>query len=159
ACSSSEGKPLPPDEKAPVEAPKPAPPSTPLPGPQAAGGSSKPAPPTPSGDSARCNGMGADAAKLFDAGKSDDAKTAFAKAYETCGAGYGFLQAQGYILSQEGKLEEAADLYLREISEDGPKPEAFGNLERIRDKLSEKTKARIVALGPDAKHPVHVIGI
>lgn len=107
-----------------------------------------------------------DCAAMFDRGsdqftqkKYDDAAKTFAAAYKACGPGHGFLGAQGFVRATQGKLEDAAALYLREISEDGPHAEAFGNLERIRDKLSAKTKAKIVGLGATAAAPVHVLGV
>src|SRR5262249_42634205 len=69
------------------------------------------------------------------------------------------LGAEGFVRATQGKLEDAAALYLREISEPDPHPEAFGNLERIRDQLSAKTRAKIVAMGPTKDAPVHVLGV
>jgi hypothetical protein len=97
--------------------------------------------------------------QLFGAKKYDDAFKAFAAGYAACGSGHGFLSAEGFVRATQGKLEDAAALYLREASEPGPVAEAFGNLERIRDQLSAKTKARIVAMGPTKDAPVFVRGV
>jgi len=99
------------------------------------------------------------ATKLFDKKKYPAAAKAFAKGYKACGAGHGFLAAEGFVLETENKLEDAAALFLQEASEPGPQPVAFGNLERIRDQLSDATRAKIVAMGGTLAAPVHVIGI
>ena len=106
-----------------------------------------------------CEKLFQDGSKQFADKKLDEAAATFAKAYKQCGPGHGFLGAEGYVRATQGKLEDAAALYLQEIAEPSPHPEAFGNLERIRDKLSAATKAKIVGMGATAKAPVHVIGV
>lgn len=107
----------------------------------------------------KCQPFFDEGTRLFGEKKLDAAAEAFAKGYKECGPGFGFLQAQGFILAEQGKFEEAANFYLKEASEPGPKPEAFGNLERVRDKLSAATKAKIVGMGAQASNPVYVNGV
>jgi hypothetical protein len=110
-------------------------------------------------DSKPCEALFDKGSQQFANKQYDDAAKTFASGYKTCGGGHGFASAQGFVLATQGKLEDAAALYLREASEPGPVAEAFGNLERIRDQLSAKTRARIVAMGATKDAPVYVRGV
>ncbi len=107
---------------------------------------------------AECTAQYDAGAAQFKAQELDEAWATFKKGYATCGPGYGFIGAQGFIRATQGKLDEAAELYIQEVSQPNPQALVFGNLERIRDQLPEPLRRRIAALGATVKTPVHVRG-
>lgn len=91
-----------------------------------------------------------------DAGRYDDAIQRYEQGYRECGHGHGFQQEMGLSLAAKGMFDEAANRYMKEMSEPAPVRTTWGNCREILGKLSPAKRAELAALGSVPERPIHV---